>query len=168
MSEPTLAGDWKDDDGQVIDSFLDENTDGQKNPPPATEAFVPPHEPPKVLTRILGTEITLKSGTIVAGQVAVQSDAPVMVLAADLNRKQFGIRVNSLGVGQTGAGLGSDVLRWGSDPGNLMTKMSAPGVTTAQPLDSIPHTGPVWVWAPETNNAGAGGGIQAWVWSVTE
>lgn len=163
MSEPTLAGDWHDDDGQVIDSLLDENTDGAKNPPPATEPFVPPRPEIKPLTRIVGTEIKMTSGT-----PTVQSDQPVMVLPADLNRKQFGIRVNSIGTGGVGAGLGSDVVRWGSDPNLLRAGMSAPGVTTAQPQDNVPHTGPVWIFAPETNNAGAGGVMQVWVWAVTE
>ncbi len=167
MSEPTppvLAGNWQDDDGHVIDILLDENTDGAKTPPPATVPFVPPRPDPLVVTRTVQTTGIAVSGTT----SGTASQPPQLVLPADPNRIQLFIRTNALGVGQTGPGLGSDVLRWGDDKSLLASGMMAAGVTTSQTMDGILHTGAVFVFAPETNNSGAGGGMQFWITAVTK
>lgn len=131
MSEPTppvLAGDWKDDDGQVLDSLLDENTDGAKNPPPATEPFIPPREHPRPTTIISGTTTTLSIGLI------------QQVLWADPDRKAMHLHMDSQG------GL-SDRVRYSSDPGMLNSDQMCPSITTTQPVDGVPHTGPLYVLA---------------------
>jgi hypothetical protein len=167
MSEPTLAGDWKDDDGEVIDSLLDENTDGAKNPPPATESFSFAGETPSVTTRILGTTIRLASGVVTAGQITTPSQVPVQVLTPDANRKSLHIHCNAIAADGTSAGLGSDVVRFSDDPGKLRSGHGSPGIVTSQPIDGIPHTGAVFIFAPETNNNGGGGFMDVWVTGVT-
>jgi hypothetical protein len=132
MSEPTLAGNWNDDDGQVIDSLLDENTDGAKTPPPATEPFVPPREHPKKSTRLMGT-----TATVVAGSVQ-------QLLQADPERLAIHLHMDSVG------GL-SDRLRYSHDPSLLNSDMMCPSITTTQPVDGVPHTGPLWVMAVTSN-----------------
>jgi len=163
MSEPVIAGNWNDDDGQVIDSLLDENTDGAKTPPPATESFSFAGEQVEPTTRIIGMEVTLASGV----PNTTPSSAPQQVLPADPDRLSLSIHVNAFGTDGISAGLGSDVVRYSDDAGKLYSRMSAPGVTTSQPVDVLPHTGPVFVFAPETNNGGAGGFMTASITAVT-
>lgn len=142
-TEPVLAGDWKDDDGIVLDSLLQENTDASTNAQaPADKSFTPVKPVPDVPTRITGTKTRVVAGA-----------APQQVLWHDPNRIHFGIRINSLG----GA---SDVVRWSDDPGLMASGQMCPDIVTSQPLDVVQHTGRLYVYAPTAD-------ADVTVWAVT-
>lgn len=132
MSAPTLAGDWNDDDGKVIDSLLDENTDGAKTPPPSTVPFVPAGETPKVSTRILGTRTVLTAG-----------GPPQQVLWPDPDRKSLHLHCVATAV--------TDQVRYSSDPNLLNSDMGSPSLTQATPIDGMLHTGALYLMAVQTD-----------------
>jgi hypothetical protein len=141
MSEPTpvpiLAGDWKDDDGQVLDSFLEENTDeSRRENAPTSEPFVPAQERPKETTRLLGTTTSVVAGA-----------SPQQVLLGDVDRRAVHLHITTA--------LATDLIRYSHDPGmlNEVGGQYAPSLLASQPIDGMLHTGPLYVYAPAANSA---------------
>jgi hypothetical protein len=140
---PVLAGDWADDDHQVIDDQLQENP----NPPaPPVQTMVEPVEKrPKRVRRLLCGTLSIEPGWV-----------PVQVLTADSARCQVVIQVNSE--------TATDGVLVADDAGKLQTGVGAGAVYPANQLSLLDFTGPVFI-APLPNASGA---VPVSWWAVTE
>jgi len=129
------VGDFKDDDGKVIDSFFIE-TDAPAEPQieaikqrPLAASIKP--------TRLLNDTVTLKVG-----------DAPVMLLPADANRKSLTMLMTT----PTGSATATDYVNIADNVGNVSLAQQSgvsSGVTRMRAWATdhtlVGHTGPVWV-----------------------
>jgi hypothetical protein len=134
-SRPTLAGDYDDDDGQVISDLV---TTEAAPPDPFPAAAVPipaPSPTPKRPTRLL-------TGTAVLDPA--NTSAPFLVLPEDVDRETFTIRVLSDNP--------SDFVLMGEEPNRVATPGLAVRVPSGQVTDYGDHTGPVWVGLPAQPN----------------
>lgn len=132
---PILSGNAHSGEAAELDSYLRENTDGTKAklPPEAKTPVVQPKTQPKEPTRLLGGTLTLAAGA-----------QPVQILPADVNRTGFTLRCNSL------AGVGSEQLRFSSDPTLMFSDQMCPSIVSSVGATLVPHTGPVYVYCPAT------------------
>lgn len=129
------VGDYKDDDGQVIDSFFIE-TDAPAEPQveairqrPLADSIKP--------TRMLNDTVVLKVG-----------DAPYMLLPADANRKSLTMLMTT----PSGSATASDYVNIADNVGNVSLAQQAgttSGVTRMRAWATdhtlVGHTGPVWI-----------------------
>lgn len=139
---PTLAGDWHDDDGQVIDDLV--QPQANPLPPPATDKTVPVTERPARVGRLIG-------GT---GTWDPQWQ-PFLALPADPRRKSVTIQNNST--------TATDGVRIADDSGKCQSGTGAGVVYPANPLTLLGYTGPVWISA-----APAAAAVTVSMWAVTE
>lgn len=136
----------RDDDGQVIDSFLIE-TD---SPPPIEDAKEPivvrALPQPKIVTRMFSGEQSLNSGM-----------TPVQILPADANRLSLNVYVYSP------TQVATDGIRFSDENGNVNTGGK---LLHDSNIMLAGHTGPVWVI--DTGVSGrASAAVYVEYWSVT-
>jgi len=141
-TRPTLAGDWQDDDGQVLDDLVQP----QANPLP-----VPPQE---MVTP--ATERPKRPGRIISGTLWVDPTwGPTQILPADANRKNLII--------QNGSTEAADAIRVADDSGKCQVGSAAGLVFPANPLTLPDYTGPIYVSAADAAEA-----VPLSWWAVTE
>lgn len=138
---PTLAGDWRDDDGQVFSDLVEPQADPL--PPPAQVLVEPVTERPARPGRLLSGTLTVDPAW-----------APTLALPADPARKTLVIQNNSTTA--TDGALVAD------DGGKLQAAQSAGAVYPANPLTLAGYTGPVWLSA-----LGAAAPVRVSWWAVT-
>jgi hypothetical protein len=120
--EPTvLAGDWKDDDGQVLDDLV--QPQGNPLPVPIEVMVTPVTERPARTTRLMSGALTLDP-----------TWRPTQILPADPNRKRLIIWNNS---------TDGDGLLWITDDPSKI-----PPDTDANAIQSIPGTAAVAGYLP--------------------
>ena len=127
---PTIAGDYTDDDAEVMESL----TKDAATPPTGRELPTTPLPPaiiPKAMTRLMTGTVIVQAGW-----------APILLLPADPNRKSLHLWAASA--------TATDYIRVSDDAGKVQSVGGSALLYSGQP-DAFPpdHTGPVWVSAPD-------------------
>lgn len=125
-AERPLAGDWSDDDGQVISDLVEPQN--EPLPPPANTMVEPVTAAPPRPGRLLCGTLTIDTGW-----------APTLLLPPDPLRRHVVIQNNSE--------TATDGLRVADDPGKLHAASACGMVYAANPLRLEDYTGAVWVTA---------------------
>jgi hypothetical protein len=129
-------GNTHDDDGQVIDSLVQE-VDSPATP--VTEPIRPAALiQPKRTTRIL-------SGTLIFDNTQIANYAPIQILPADFNRQQFNIK----GFSYVAAPTITDFVFIVDENGKVNTS-SAGRLRSGQSIALDEHTGSLWVYPNPT------------------
>lgn len=125
---PTLAGDWKDDDGQVFADLVEP----QANPLPV---------PDQVMVEPV-TQRPPRPGRLMCGSMTADPTwPPMLVLPADPDRKSVTIQNNSA--------TATDSIRVADESGKLQNLVGGGLVFPANPLTLLGYTGPVWLSASQ-------------------
>ena len=127
---PTIAGDYTDDDAEVMESLTRDAATPPSGPELPTEPL-PPVTASKPMTRLMSGTVIVQAGW-----------APILLLPADPNRKSLRVWCAS--------NTATDYIRVSDDAGKVQSVGGSALLYSGQPA-AFPdfHTGPVWVSAPD-------------------
>ena len=144
------VGDTRDDDGQVIDSLV------QEVDSPATPVVQPIAPTPLVRTK---RTTRLLSGTIIFDNLNIANIGPIQILPADAKRLEWTIKGFSL----VAAPTVTDFVFIADENGKLNTSSSG-RLRSGQHINMDDHTGALWVLP----NAAITGLFEVTYWATTE